>query len=71
MEAVRSVQLSRVSNAVTVAAGALPPEVVRGLAEDSAMPFLFFRRLSVCYIEVRVCSLFSLLLSAPNDLRHV
>ena len=54
MEAVRSVQLSRVSNAVAVAAGSLPPEVIRGLSEDSAMPFLFFRRLSVCYIEVRV-----------------
>jgi hypothetical protein len=53
LEAIRSMRLSRVSNAVTVAASALPPEVIRGLAEQTAFPFLFFRHLSRCYVEVR------------------
>ena len=52
IEPVRSVQLSRVTNAVVVAAGALPPEVITGLAEQDAVPFLFFRQLSACFIEV-------------------
>ena len=58
VEAVRSVQLSRASNAVATSVGALPPEVVRGLAEDESLPFLFFRHLTACFIEVCTCTTF-------------
>jgi hypothetical protein len=54
VEVVCSVCVSRARcNAVAVAVTALPPDVVRGLAEDKSMPFLFFRLLSSCFIEAR------------------
>ena len=60
IELVQSVRLSRVRNVVALAPGALPPEVVTSLAEERAVPFLYFRRLSACFVEVRraaCCSL--------------
>lgn len=47
------VQLAKVSNAVMTPVKALPPAIITALEETTAAPFLFFRWLSSCLIEVR------------------
>jgi hypothetical protein len=52
IEEVKSIELARVSNAVTVAAASLPPDVIRALAHSKAIPCVFFRHLTPCFVEV-------------------
>lgn len=45
-------QLSKVSDAVVTPLKSLPPAIITGLEETTAAPFLFFRWLNACLIEV-------------------
>lgn len=47
-----AVQLAKVTNAVMTPVKALPPAIITALEETDAAPFLFFRWLSSCLIEV-------------------
>jgi hypothetical protein len=53
LECIQSLELSHIHNAVTARADKLPLEVITGLEEAIAVPFLFFRWLSACFVEVR------------------
>jgi hypothetical protein len=55
IEEIKSIELARVSNAVALAAGALPPDVVRALAHSKAVPCVFFRHLTPFFVEVCSC----------------
>eukprot|EP00892_Ulva_mutabilis_P007419 jgi/Ulvmu1/5049/UM021_0066.1 len=48
-------QLSRVSDAVVTPLKLLPPAIITALEDLTAAPFLFFRWLSTCLVEVLFC----------------